>query len=416
MSKMILVLYWHPNTDSTMRIAIYKHLHTLDLGNENNEIFYLNTYFGSPNLASLVHFDVIVLHTTLLCLRWSPKAFKKWEKNYAWVKDTPSIKIAIPQDEYDHSKVLDEWLNDLGVSVIFTNFDETYRHILYPTMHTKATFYYCYTGYIDEVHDNSNNWLPISERELDIIYRASNLPYWFGSHGQLKHEIADIVERAASAQNLITDISTDTKDTITGGEWYNFMASGKATIGTESGSSVLDELGDIQKALKTILKENPSATFDEVSQLMPKDWDSYKFFALSPRHFEAIKVKTCQILVEGDYGGVLKPNLHYIPIKSDFSDVDQAVMKLKDDDYIQAMVDQAYQDIYLSGDYTYSKFALMIDNAIETEQSRINDTISKNKAVSKFIVDMYLAFNRLRLQLFAILLYIIQPTIKYLKK
>ena len=38
---------------------------------------------------------------------------------------------------------------------------------------------------------------------------------------------------------------------------------------------------------------------------MPRGWDSYAFFAISPRHLEAVITKTAQVLVEGRYSGVL---------------------------------------------------------------------------------------------------------------
>ncbi len=62
------------------------------------------------------------------------------------------------------------------------------------------------------------------------------------------------------------------------------------------------------------LQENQSASFEEVYD---------RFFAgvergvsgksVSSRHFEPIGTKTCQILLEGEYNGVLSPGEHYIP-------------------------------------------------------------------------------------------------------
>ena len=84
---------------------------------------------------------------------------------------------------------------------------------------------------------------PHAERDVDIVYRARNLPYHVGHHGQLKHEIAQIVEPAARAHGLRTDISTDIGDTKYGDAWFEFLASGRCVIGTESGSSALDPVG-----------------------------------------------------------------------------------------------------------------------------------------------------------------------------
>ena len=41
--------------------------------------------------------------------------------------------------------------------------------------------------------------------------------------------------------------------------------------------------------------------------------------ALSSRHFEAIGTKTCQVLLEGSYNGILVPEVHYVGVKKDLT-------------------------------------------------------------------------------------------------
>ncbi len=193
-SKRILVLYWHRESIDKMRAGIRHHLRALEHSKVKYEILYYNTVSGAPEWLRHLNFDVVVMHTTFLCMRWS-YLFYHWKWVHRWIRDLECVKIAMPQDEYDHSEILDEWLYEWGVSVIFTNFDECNRKILYPIMHDKADFYKCFTGSIDEnvARQYEERLLPIEERPNDIIYRATNLPYWFGSHGQLKHRIADVV-------------------------------------------------------------------------------------------------------------------------------------------------------------------------------------------------------------------------------
>lgn len=363
--KRILVLYWHPGSDETMRAAIRHHLRALDSSEVKHEILYYNTYNGAPAWLRYLHVDAIVLHTVFLCLRWS-HLFYTWKQGLEWIRDLNCVKIAIPQDEYDHSEILDEWLFEWGVSVIFTNFDVSHRKTLYPIMHDKADFYECFTGYVDETiaRHYENKLLPAQARSCDIVYRASHLPYWFGSQGQLKHQIADIVARRAQAQGLQCDISTRVEDTIVGDRWLDFLASGRVIIGCESGSSVLDRRGEIKAQIQAMLRREPDLSFAEVSRRLPEGWDDYQFFAISPRHFEAIITKTCQILIEGRYDGVLEADKHYIPLKRDFSNLDEVLKKVKDEPYVQAIVEQAYQDIYLSGKHTYRRLTSNIETAL----------------------------------------------------
>jgi hypothetical protein len=133
--------------------------------------------------------------------------------------------------------------------------------------------------------------------------------------------------------------------------------SGRAVIGSESGSSVLDARGEIQRRISRLLAEQPGLAFDEVDAQMPSGWDSYAFFAISPRHLEAVITKTAQVLVEGRYSGVLEPERHYIPLRRDLSNLDEALERLRDVEAVEAMTERAYRDVYLSGRNNLSTLA-----------------------------------------------------------
>jgi hypothetical protein len=261
---------------------------------------------------------------------------------------------------------LDEWLFEWQVPIIFSCFDATHRETLYPLMATRANFYKCLTGYIDDVTAEHirPKLLPISKRRNHIVYRATKLPYWFGSHGQLKHRISGIVAEHAGLRGLQCDMSTRESDTIIGDTWIDFLASGKTVIGCESGSSVLDRRGEVKSKIQVLLAQDGKLPFDGVSAQLPKGWDDYSFFAISPRHLESVIARTCQVLIEGKYDGILKPNEHYIPLKRDFSNIDEVLEKLTDDKTLQCIADRAYEEVYLSRHYSYKKFALDIDTAI----------------------------------------------------
>jgi hypothetical protein len=347
-----------------MRLAIKQHLQTLDTSEIKHEITYHNVYGNTRRLRDL-NFDAVILHTTFLCMRWSHLFYLlKWELR--WIKDIPCKKIAIPQDEYDHSEILDEWMYEWQAAAIFSCFDKDTCKILYPIMHDRASIYPALTGYIDEAtaRNIESRLLKIENRPNDIVYRASQLPYWFGSHGQLKHQIGGVFSEQARLSGLTCDISTRETDTVVGESWLDFMASGKTTIGCESGSSVLDRRGEIQTKIRTLLRDKPTDTFEQVASRLPQGWDDFSFFAISPRHLEAIITKTCQILVEGSYSGILKPDLHYIPVKRDFSNLKEVVEKIKNTQLLQEIAERAYEDIYLSKKYSYQAFASQIEQAI----------------------------------------------------
>jgi len=347
-----------------MRLAIKQHILACGLGRTKATINYHNVYENTGRLQDL-NYDAVILHTTFLGLRWNPFFYQlKWELR--WIREVNCVKVAIPQDEYDHSEILDEWMYEWNVPIIFSCFDTSICKILYPLMFKRAKFIPSLTGYIDDETATQlrHKLKPWGQRTKHLIYRASQLPYWFGSHGQLKHRIAGIVSDQACRKGLVCDISTNAADTIVGEAWLDFMASGRVVIGCESGSSVLDRRGEIQARIRSLLQCDSALSFEQISSQLPANWDSYHFFAISPRHLEGIITKTCQVLVEGTYSGILHPDLHYIPLKRDFSNLDAVLEKTRDAGLMQKMVDRAYEDICLSGKYSYRAFASQLEQAI----------------------------------------------------
>jgi hypothetical protein len=334
----VLFLYWHPK-GSEMRLAVEQHLRLLE--GRDAQILYRNAIDPAPPWLAWTAPDLCILHTTFLShARWNYD-FEDYRRRFAWVAKLRCPKVALPQDEYDHAGVMDDWLVELGVTSCYSCFGREQWQTLYPRLVGRAEFQETLTGFIDEdaAAELAGRIVPHTQRPNDIVYRARNLPYWFGSHGQLKHRIAEVVQEHAAGHGLRSDISTRPEDTIFGAGWLDFLMSGRAVIGTESGSSVLDKRGEIQRRISRLLAEKPDLTFEQVDAQMPPGWDSYAFFAISPRHLEAVITKTAQLLVEG----------RYIPLRRDFSNLDQPLERLQDVEAVEAMAERAYQDVYLSG-------------------------------------------------------------------
>jgi hypothetical protein len=325
----------------------------------------VNTFGGVPARLRQIPWDAVVLHTLLLCLRWSER-FAEMRTDLGWLTEIRCPKIALPQDEYDHAEFLEDWLLELGVSDVFSVFEGRRRDLLYPRLTGRASFHKCFTGYIDEetARALSGRLAPTSARSVDIVYRATHLPYWFGSHGQLKHRIAAAVEERARARDVRTDISTRVEDTIVGAHWFDFLMSGRTVLGCESGSSVLDRRGEIQARIQGLLDRSPGLSFADVSRRMPEGWDGHSFFALSPRHFEAVVTKTCQVLVEGEYEGVFAPDRHYLPLRRDFSNLDEILERIRDRRRTEEIAETAYDEIYRSGRYGYATLAADLEAVV----------------------------------------------------
>jgi hypothetical protein len=137
-------------------------------------------------------------------------------------------------------------------------------------------------------------------------------------------------------------------------------------IGAESGSSVLDPRGAVRARIRELLAAQPTLGFDDLASELPEGWDSWRFFAISPRHLEAVVTKTAQVLVEGTYSRVLEPDRHYIPLRRDFSNLDEVLERVHDHRLLQETADRAYEEIYIGGAYRYRDFAAAIRDVLQT--------------------------------------------------
>ena len=357
--RRILLLYWSPE-GARMRTGVEQHLRAMWRLPGRNRVLAYNATRGAPAWLRAFQPDAVILHTTFLGLRWI-EGFERRRRRSEWIADLRCPKLALPQDDYDHSAVLDAWLDDLGVDAVFTPLAE-HADTLLPLTSRQAVIRKVLTGYVDErlVNDRPQP-SRLDSRSLHVVYRATELPYWFGHHGQQKHRIGLAAAEKAAELGLRADISTRPEDAILGDRWLDFLGSGRAVVGAEGGSSVVDENGSVRAGIRDQLRRDPDATFEEVSSRMPAGWDADRLVALSPRHLEAALTGTAQLLLEGRYDGLLEPGRHFLPIRPDLSNLDAALAETRDPRFLQPLADAAYADICLSGRYSYRRLAEEID-------------------------------------------------------
>lgn len=364
----ILVLYYtrgiYPLRD-TIRTHLYCHerysLH---------RYVYVNLAFGFPwDILRRMKIAGVIFHTICLSMRWSPAIFKERTALLEPLEKLDVPKLAMPQDEFIHTDLLAQFLERQRITHLFTCATETDWRKIYgefldlKRVQVKTTL----TGYIDEDTLRRVDQMKRRQgkRKIDIGYRAWKAAKWLGEHGQHKVRIAEVVQAAAGQHRLNVDISLRDEDQLGGDDWLRFMVSCKATIGVEGGASVLDRDGTLKIRVEEYEKQHPEAGFEEVRDAcFPGRDHEIGLSAISPRHFEACMTNTCQILVRGSYNGILYPDRHYIPLEPDYSNLHDVLEKLKDEEYVGAVVARADVDIVRSGDWSYKHFVEMIDREV----------------------------------------------------
>ena len=96
--------------------------------------------------------------------------------------------------------------------------------------------------------------------------------------------------------------------------------------------------------MNAYLAEHPEASFEEVWSRFFRDYaNPLPGRVLSGRNVEAAGTKTVQILLEGAYGGYLQPDVHYIPVRKDFSNLREAIGKFRDESVRNHVRENAFQ-------------------------------------------------------------------------
>jgi hypothetical protein len=303
------------------------------------------------------HYDMIVFHTTFLSNRWAPELFREMCDRVEPLKALSGVRVAMPQDEFLRTKLVCDFIDDFGIDVVCSVAPESEWATIYPTVdRDRVRFHRVLTGYLDArtVHRIERITQATRAQDVDVGYRAWRGASWLGRHGTLKGRIADAVIERGRGRGLRLDVSTLDEDTLLGDDWFRFLARCRYTIGIEGGASVLDYDGSIKERTERYETEHAGASFDEVeAACFPGEDGRLALFAISPRHLEACATRTCQVLVEGSYNGILEPDRHYIQLRSDLSNLDAVLDCLGDEARRRRMVETAYRDVVASGRYTY---------------------------------------------------------------
>ena len=178
-------------------------------------------------------------------------------------------------------------------------------------------------------------------RPIDLGYRAADAPFYLG-HRE-RREIAEFFTARAAAYGLHVDISLCAKDRFDERGWAAFLNRCKGQLGSEAGGDYFDLEDATRHRVEGHLARHPDATFEAVrARFFPPPHEHVPLRIMSGRQVEAAGTKTVQILFEGRYDDVLRPDVHYIPLKKDFSDADQAIRKFRDVDFRTRVAEHAY--------------------------------------------------------------------------
>jgi len=313
----------------------------------------------------LNHFDVVVIHYSVVLSSSNYLSADFRDK----LRRFHGLKIEFIQDDYRWIDQETAASRDIGVNVLFTVAPEPAASQIYDQRLPGVRRVQTLTGYVpDNLRERPIK--PLRERTIDVGYRARDLPFWFGGLSREKVWIGRRFLELAPPYGLRCDIAWTEHDRIYGDRWIEFVASCRATLGTESGASIADFDGSAERAVLTYLKTHPAASYEEVNEAVLRPYEGkVVVHVISPRVFEAAALGTALVMFPGEYSGVIARGEHYIALEKDFSNMDEVVRQLRDDSLVEAITKRTHDDLIKSGRWSYQAFVAEFDRVVDEEAS-----------------------------------------------
>ncbi|WOF73269.1 hypothetical protein QMT40_000899 [Parvibaculaceae bacterium PLY_AMNH_Bact1] len=344
-------------------------------------------------LKKYVHFDIDYLHVThdaipdfdlndydvvfhnfcaRLCFEgYVSEAYREELKNFR------GLKIVSVQDDYDRTSVLHRQIRELGFHVVVTCIQPEFWHLAYPEAEIPGvTLVQALTGYVPEdLSDAHVTPKPLAERTVTVSYRGGHLPAKYGRLGWEKCEIGRYVREECERRGVSHDISTEVEDRVYGDDWYALLANSRAVLGAESGSNAFDFDGSIERREAELSKElQREATYSDLKEELDRVEEHFNVGQISPRVFECALLKSPMVLFRGSYSDALEPDVDYICLEKDFSNLDDVFAQLQDLDHLERVANNAYRNLIESGQYNLSVLGKIVTDAANAGLSKYIST------------------------------------------
>src|SRR5262249_40186477 len=152
-----------------------------------------------------------------------------------------------------------------------------------------------------------------------------------------KVELAETFAKMLKRKGLRHNMSTRESDRLYGRAWVDFLRNCRGIFGMESDIHYVDPNGYVHHWYDSMEKLIGKERWNGKDALQASFFNDHArpapgpLAVIPPRVFETIAVRSANVLIEGEYSGVLQPWRHYIPVKKDFSNVADVIRALQDE-------------------------------------------------------------------------------------
>ena len=351
--------------------------------------FYVNP---SKNLQQF-KFDLIIFTSTFLSKLSTRKGKKRIDKYYKFIRESKSLKVGLPQDDYWCQRIKDNWFSQ-NLNIIISVFSKNYWNELYPlSIKNGVKIYKGHTNYLSPKKIEKYKSLKknnFEDKIWDIVYRTAGESFYPNEIGFLKCNIGEDFKRFSKIFKL--NISNKEEDLLFGYKWLEFIASSKAILGSSSGSSVIiRDIKHSDEIIKAKKNEKPNPIHFEKKYFNKND-RGFFLTDISPRNIEAGLCFTLQILTEGEYGGILEPNKDYFPLKTDFSNISDLIELLKDKKKVNRITQNCYETLVNSKSLKVERIVSIIEKNLNLISTNNDQFYKKNLKDYLFLLSFQLKY------------------------
>ena len=327
------------------------------------DMWELNTDLGFPPGLEELEFGAVILHYSVFGMG----TYHLDEPWHRYLRSTGAYTVAFFQDECTRCGRRFRFLNEHEIDCVFTCLEPSEFAKAYGRYTSVPKLVSNIPGYVSDELVAAGRRFTVSdaERRVDVGYRGRPLPPYLGRGAQEKHLIGQRFGELAGASGLTLDLAGGEGDRLYGDDWYRFLANCRCVLGVESGVSAFDLEDEVLAEYVRLEAERGQVAIDDLTTL-PRWEDVVYYRTISPRHFEAAALRTCQVLFEGRYSGILEPMVHYIPLKKDFSNLDEVIERIRDRDLRCELTEKAYRDLIESGAWGYRRLLESVDETLQS--------------------------------------------------
>lgn len=274
------------------------------------------------------------------------------------VRANPAPKIFFIGNEYKLMPEKMAFCEALGVSLLVTQSHSPRVQALYRERLRCAVTGIPNTGWDPDIFRPER---PRTERPIDLGYRSLASPLFLGHNERV--EMMEAFQASAGPHGLTVDFSLRPEDRFNERGWAAFLNSCKGQIGTEAGGDYFELTDETRRRVNDYLQAHPEAGIEDIRARFFRDYaNPVPIRLLSSRNVEAAATRTVQLLLEGEYGGYFEPDVHYIRVRRDFSNVEEAIRMFQDPVLCGDISDRAQQVVIEQ--LTFSRLLDRFDEAL----------------------------------------------------